>query len=68
MVFPKEKEVYSYNGKKYIVIANTLFSDMYVQNYLEENDKDCSHFQSFNWWKFMFKSKHIGSIKMSESY
>lgn len=68
MTFPQEKEVYIYDNKKYIVVSIILFSDVFVQDYLEENDKDCSHIQTLNWWMFMLKATHIGSAKMSKSY
>lgn len=68
MTFPQEKEVYVYDNRKYIVVSTTLFSDVFVQDYLEENNKDCAYFHTFNWWMFMLKARHISSIKISESY
>ena len=47
MNFPKKKEIYEYNGKEYIVLAQTLFSNVYVQELLKDNIPEGSHFYTF---------------------
>lgn len=68
MIFPKTKEVYEYDNKKYIVVSFSLFHDVYVQDFLEGDAKECSSFYTFNWWKFIFNAKHIGTVKLNKAY
>ena len=68
MNFPKKKEIYEYNGKEYVVLAQTLFSNVYVQELLKDNISEGSHFYSFDWWSFVFNSKHIGTTKKHDAY
>jgi len=68
MTFPKTDTLYSYKGKKYILRAQKLFRQVYVQNDMGENEIGGSHFYTFNWWKFVFFARYIQSIKMSDAY
>ena len=68
MNFPKKKEIYEYKGKEYVVLAQTLFSNVYVQELLKDNTPEGSHFYSFDWWSFVFNSKHIGTTKKHDAY
>jgi len=68
MNFPKTQEIYEYKGKEYVVLAQTIFSDVYVQEVLKEDRPDGSHFYSFGWWSFVFNSKHIGTTKKNDAY
>lgn len=68
MIFPKDKEIYEYEGKKYIVTFNVIFNYVYVQEVVNENNTYGSQFSSINWWKFMWKAKHIGTTKLNYVY
>ena len=68
MIFPKDKEIYEYEGKKYIVTFNVLFDYVYVQEVVNEKNTYGSQFSTINWWKFMLKAKHIGTTKLSCIY
>ena len=68
MTFPKDQEIYEYEGKKYIVTFNVLFNYVYVQEVVNEQNTYGSQFSSINWWKFMWKAKHIGTSKLSYIY
>lgn len=68
MIFPKNKEIYGYEGKKYVVTFNVLFNYVYVLEVVNEKNTYNSQFSSINWWKFMWKAKHIGSTKLSHIY
>jgi len=68
MNFPKIQEIYEYKGKEYVVLAQTLFCDVYVQEILNEDRPEGSHFYSFGWWSFAFNSKHTGTTKKNDAY
>ena len=69
MVFPRTERIYKYNGEEYIVHAVDLFWGVIAQNILKDDDKHtCSHFYTFNWWKFMWNAKFIKSNKLSKAY
>jgi len=67
MIFPKVKEVYIYKGKKYIVLVHSLFRNVLIQDYVE-NDSADSKFHYINWLSFVLNAKHIGTVKNSNAY
>lgn len=69
MIYPKRNKIYEYKGVKYIVLAQSLFSLVYTQEYLDTNIEAVgSKFPIFNWWSFVFHAKYIDTIKNNNVY
>ncbi len=67
MVIPQMKHIYLYEGKKYIVRYCAMIDPILSAQTCEDNEKS-STFQTFNYWKFAFKAKHIGEEKLGKAY
>lgn len=68
MIIPKTDTLYLYQGKKYILRAQKLFCQVYVQDDPDYDKISGSHFYVLNWWKFILFAKFIKTIKMSKVY